>query len=303
MTNSLDPIQYVDGETGELREERVYGAGWIRWLYGTAPGRMISALVALPPFSRAYGWFQDRPSSRKKIAPFIDQYEIRMADFLPEEGASEDVPYSNFNAFFTRRVAEGARPFARGDDFPAPCDARYFAYDALNDSVSVPVKGALFKASALIGNSEWTGCFENGPGFIARLCPVDYHRYHYPDDGRLLASWRIPGALHSVNPWALAERADIFMINERQVSILETARFGKLAYVEVGATCVGKIVQTHHGERFCRGDEKGMFLFGGSTVIIIGERGRWQLDEKMVQRTREGTETYLKMGVPLAVAP
>jgi phosphatidylserine decarboxylase len=291
----------VDGETGELCEERVYGAGWIRWLYGTAFGRMISALVALPPFSRAYGWFQDRSASTKKIAPFIAQYGIRMADFLPEEGGSEEVPYSSFNAFFTRRVAEGARPFAQGHDFPAPCDARYFAYDALNDSVTVPVKGALFKASALIGNSEWADCFENGPGFIARLCPVDYHRYHYPDDGRLLAGWRIPGALHSVNPWALAERADIFMINERQVSILETVHFGKLAYVEVGATCVGRIVQTHFGETFSRGEEKGMFLFGGSTVIVIGEPGRWQLDENMVQRTREGTETYLKMGVPLAV--
>ena len=161
------------------------------------------------------------------------------------------------------------------------------------------MKGALFKASVLIGDSRWSAHFEDGPGFIARLCPVDYHRYHYPDDGRVLATWRIPGALHSVNPWALAEREDIFMINERQVSILETARFGKLAYVEVGATCVGKIVQTHFGDSFSRGEEKGMFLFGGSTVIVIGEQGRWQMEPAMVERTREGLETYLKMGAKL----
>ena len=302
MANSLDPIQYVDGETGELREELVYGAGWIRWLYGTALGRMISALVALPPFSRIYGWFQDRPSSRKKVAPFIDQYGIRMADFLPEEGAGDQQPYSSFNAFFTRRVAEGARPFAQGADFPAPCDARYFAYEALNDQVSVPVKGDLFNAIALLGESRWTSCFADGPGFIARLCPVDYHRFHYPDDGALLASWRIPGALHSVNPWALAERQDIFMINERQVSILQTERFGRLAYVEVGATCVGRIVQTHHGEHFQRGEEKGMFLFGGSTVIVIGEPGKWQVDADLLERTQAGRETYLKMGAKLAEA-
>lgn len=302
MHESRNPIHFIDGESGERCEEQVYGAAWIRWLYGTWPGRLISALVALPPFSRVYGWFQDRPCSRKKIQPFIEQFQIRMEDFLPEEGASAQVPYSSFNAFFTRGVAEGARPFAPGDDFPAPCDARYFAYGALNDAVTVPVKGALFKAGALIGDSEWTDCFENGPGFIARLCPVDYHRYHYPDDGRVLASWRIPGALHSVNPWALAERADIFMINERQVSILETAHFGRLAYVEVGATCVGRIVQTHFGETFSRGEEKGMFLFGGSTVIVIGEPGRWQPDEVLVQRTREGIETYLKLGAKLATA-
>lgn len=299
MPNSLDPIRFVDGETGELCEEQVYGAGWIRWLYGTWPGRMISALVALPPFSRIYGWFQDRPGSRRKIAPFIEQFQIRMDEFLPEEGASPEVPYSSFNAFFTRRVAEGARTFASGEVFPAPCDARYFAYEALNDAVRIPVKGSLFKASALIGDSQWAPLFEEGPGFIARLCPVDYHRYHYPDDGRVLTSWRQPGALHSVNPWALAERADIFMINERQISILETATFGRLAYVEVGATCVGRIVQTHEGETFARGDEKGMFLFGGSTVIVLGEPGRWQPEAAIAERTAAGTETYLKMGSAL----
>ncbi len=300
MTNN--PIQFVDGQTGELREEQVYGAAWIRWLYGTAIGRLISTLVALPPFSRIYGWFQDRPGSRKKIPPFIAEFDIQMADFLPEEGGSDAQPYSSFNAFFTRRVADGARPFAQGEVFPAPCDARYFAYSALNDQVTVPVKGSLFKATSLLGESQWTSHFEEGPGFIARLCPVDYHRYHYPDDGTVLDSWRIPGALHSVNPWALAERADIFMINERQVSILETERFGKLAYVEVGATCVGRIVQTHTDDSFRRGDEKGMFLFGGSTVIVIGEKGRWQIEADIVERTEQGLETYLKMGAAMGSA-
>ncbi len=302
MASSLEPIQFIDGETGALCEEQVYGAAWIRWLYGTRLGRLISVLVALPPFSRIYGWFQERPGSRRKIRPFIARFEIRMQDFLPEEGASADVPYSNFNAFFTRRVTDGARPFVQGNEFPAPCDARYFAYDSLNDSVAVPVKGSLFKASVLIGDSEWTSCFADGPGFIARLCPVDYHRFHYPDDGQVLARWRIPGALHSVNPWALAERSDIFMINERQVSILQTKHFGKLAYVEVGATCVGKIIQSHVGDTFARGEEKGMFLFGGSTVIVVGESGRWQVNGQMAERTRNGVETYLKMGARLGEA-
>ena len=299
MPDSNDPIRFFDGETGALREEQVYGGGWIRWMYGTRIGRLISALVALPPFSRIYGWLQDRPSSVKKIAPFIERFDIRMADFLPEEGASSGQGYSSFNAFFTRRVAPEARPFVAGDAFPAPCDGRYFGYSALNDSVAVPVKGTCFKASALLGDGEWSARFDNGPGFIARLCPVDYHRFHFPDDGEILTRWRIPGVLHSVNPWALAERADIFMINERVVTILDTARFGRLAYVEVGATCVGKIVQTHEGDRFRRGDEKGMFLFGGSTVIVIGEPGLWQMDAGIRERTEQGLETYLKLGAQL----
>jgi phosphatidylserine decarboxylase len=298
----LEPIRYADLDTGAVHQEAVYGGFWVRLLYGTWLGRLASSLVAAPPVSRFYGWLQDRPASRRKVAPFIEQFQIQMADFVPEQGRSAESPYSTFNQFFTRRVTDSARPFADAPSFPAPCDARYFAYDALNDAVRVPVKGALFKASALLRNQDWQSYFEDGPGFIARLCPVDYHRFHFPDDGEVLASWRIPGALHSVNPWALAFRQDIFMVNEREVTILETKSFGKLAFIEVGATCVGKIVQTYTENRFERGDEKGMFLFGGSTVIVIGERGRWTIDPAILDNTARGIETYLKMGRALGRA-
>ena len=92
------------------------------------------------------------------------------------------------------------------------------------------------------------------------------------------------------------------MINEREVTILETEHFGTLAYVEVGATCVGKIQQTHHQETFNRGEEKGMFLFGGSTVIVLGEPGKWTVDERILTHTRNGVEAYLKMGASLGTA-
>ncbi|MBV1860981.1 MAG: phosphatidylserine decarboxylase [Nannocystaceae bacterium] len=292
----LEPIRYTDLDTGAVQEEEVYGGFWVKLLYGTWPGRVLSALVAAPPFSRFYGWLQDRPRSSRKVAPFIEQFDIQMKDFLPEEGRTAESPYSTFNQFFTRRVTPDARPFAEAPHFPAPCDARYFAYNELNDAVSIPVKGAFFKASALLRNEEWQAHFEDGPGFIARLCPVDYHRFHFPDDGEVLASWRISGGLHSVNPWALAFRQDIFMLNEREVTILQTKHFGKLAFIEVGATCVGKIKQTYSDKGFSRGDEKGMFLFGGSTVIVIGEKGRWSIDPAIVENTAKGIETYLKMG-------
>ena len=297
--SKLRPIRFVDLKSGVVREEQVYGGFWIKLLYGTFLGRAISALIAAPPFSRFYGWLQDRPQSKEKVKPFIEKFDIQMSDFLPEDGRSEDDPYSTFNHFFTRRVTEDARPFAQDEQFPAPCDARYFAYSALTDEVSIPVKGAYFKASALLNHPQWNTVFEGGPGFIARLCPVDYHRFHFPDHGRTLDAWRIPGALHSVNPWALAFREDIFMMNEREVTILDTEHFGKLAYVEVGATCVGKIQQTHRASSFSRGDEKGMFLFGGSTVIVLGEPGKWTVDPRILEHTENGIEAYLKMGEAL----
>ena len=298
----LEPIRYVDVETGVTHEEQVYGGFWIKLLYGLWIGRLISALAAAPPLSRIYGWLQDRPFSRRKVRPFIEKFGIRMEDFVPEEGRSADDPYSTFNRFFTRRVAEAARPFAPAPEFPAPCDARYFAYQSLDDTVSVPVKGAFFKSSALLSSDRWNETFTDGPGFVARLCPVDYHRFHFCDDGEVLDSWRIHGALHSVNPWALAMRDDIFMINERHVTIVATQSLGKLAYVEVGATCVGKIEQTYTGTTFARGDEKGMFLFGGSTLIVIGENGCWRPDDRIIENTTRGVETYLKMGTSIGTS-
>ena len=301
--SKIRPIRFVELDSGVVQEERVYGGFWIKLLYGTLLGRAISALIAAPPFSRFYGWLQDRPKSKRKVKPFIEKFAINMNDFRPQDGRTADDPYSTFNEFFTRRVTEHARPFAQDELFPAPCDARYFAYASLTDDVSIPVKGSCFKAGALLNHPKWNAVFDQGPGFIARLCPVDYHRFHFPDSGKVLDSWRIAGALHSVNPWALAFREDIFMINEREVTILETERFGRLAYVEVGATCVGKIKQTHQGETFHRGDEKGMFLFGGSTVIVLGEPGKWVVDERILNHTNEGIEAYLKMGQPLGRSP
>ena len=298
----IKPIRYADLDTGVVQEEQVYGGFWVKLMYGNPVGRLFSAIVALPFISRFYGWLQDRPGSSQKVLPFIKDFDIQMDDFLIEEGRTPEAPFSTFNQFFTRRLSEGARPFAEGSKFPAPCDARYFAYSELNDDVRIPVKGSKFKASALLNSDEWQAHFADGPGFIARLCPVDYHRFHFPDDGEVLATWRVPGVLHSVNPWALAFRDDIFMVNEREVTILQTKNFGKLAYVEVGATCVGKIQQNYTGTKFARGDEKGMFLFGGSTVIVIGEKGRWNIDAKILENTAEGVETYLKMGRALGTS-
>jgi phosphatidylserine decarboxylase len=142
---------------------------------------------------------------------------------------------------------------------------------------------------------------KDGPLLLARLCPVDYHRYHYPDDGKTLNSYTVHGDYHSVNPLALKYRQDILIKNERRVSIVETKKFGKLAIVEVGATCVGKIIQSHDESKdFKRGDQKGYFLFGGSTVIVYGEPGKWKPSSDILKNTELGLETYIHLGDEVA---
>ena len=290
-------IIYYNAVSGKEEREEVYGERAVEFLYQNSWGNKLSEVLAFPLVSRLYGVFQDQFQSQKKIEPFVKKFNINLDDFIPEEGRTKEDPYSTFNEFFIRRFAPGRRPFEEDSRLmPAPCEARYFAYDNIDESVSIPVKGHHIRPKDLVAKEKWAGTFENGPLYIARLCPVDYHRFHFPDSGKVLDSWKAGTKLHSVNPIALKEKPGLFVENERVVTILETENFGKLAYIEVGAICVGKIVQSYLGDRFKRGDEKGYFLFGGSTVIVIGEEDKWSPSHDIIERSKKGVETYQHIG-------
>jgi phosphatidylserine decarboxylase len=289
---SRPAITFWNREKETEETEQVYGDAAIRWLYNTLPGQKLADWVLstrLP--SQAYGTFQQSPLSRRKIAPFIKEFSIPMEEF-------EDPGYKSFNDFFIRKFKPGMREFAREPGrMPAFAEARYFAWDKVSPEHTFPVKGQFMTAEALLDDASKARDFKGGPLVLARLCPVDYHRYHYPDGGVTLEHYRVPGKLHSVNPLALKYKGEIFATNERHVSILQTRNFGKLAYIEVGALCVGKIVQSHPWDKpFARGEEKGYFLFGGSTVIVLGEPGAWRPDQDILDQTAHHRETYIKLG-------
>lgn len=212
----------------------------------------------------------------------------------------ENCSFRNFNEFFIRKFRPDARKFIE-EGIPAPTEARYLGYQDASITPSMPVKGLLLAPKDILGENKFTAKFINGPVLIARLCPVDYHRFHYPVDGNTLSQYRLGNKLHSVNPIALKICPWVFTINERVVSILDTKRFGLLAYVEVGALCVGKIVQSHPIDKpFRRGEEKGYFLFGASTVIVFGEKGRWDISDDILKNTQNGLETFVRLGDTVA---
>lgn len=294
-------IKLFNRYSGQMELERVYGEGAVKWLYGSASGKIIAPLVVAPLISKIYGWLQGTNWSAGKVNPFIQNFDIQLDDFEIQQQNSQ-TPYKSFNDFFIRPFKAGKRPFVEGNQMAAFAEARYYGYEALSDSETIPVKGNFLSGPAVINSSKWTETFSGGPCLLARLCPVDYHRFHYPDNGKVLDHYRIKGQLHSVNPLALQKRPDIFIRNERVVTILETENFGKLAYVEVGAVCVGKIVQSGSLESFSRGEEKGYFLFGGSTVIVFGEPGRWIPSEDILKATRAGHEVYVHLGDEVALS-
>jgi phosphatidylserine decarboxylase len=288
--------EYWNRRRARLEREDVYGGAGVSLLYGNPLGfALTDALLVRKAVSRAYGALQSSPLTARKVAPFMRKFGVDPADFEPG-------PFRSFNEFFVRRFLPGKRSFpAEPSVMGAPCEARYFAFASLAPGDAVPVKGLRLAAEDVLGATPGKERFAGGPCLLARLCPVDYHRFHYPDSGRTTHVHAEAGALHSVNPLALQRKPDLFLANERRISVLETESFGLLAYVEVGALMVGRIVQTHPPEvPFRRGDEKGYFLFGGSTVLVYGEKGAWTPTEDLLEHTGAGREVLVELGQPVA---
>lgn len=302
MENSL--IHFINRKTGQQEVEKIYGDGVIRFFYQNDFGKKVNFILANHFVSKLYGHLQDLNSSGKKVPDFVKKFNINTQDY--QKGSFSNQPFElsfkSFNEFFIRKFKDQKRVFNQDSSImPAFCESRYFGFKENTENLTLPVKGKFLKAEDLLADSKLGLDFKQGPILVARLCPVDYHRYHYPADGKTLTSYQIPGGLHSVNPFALRYKQDIMIKNERRVSILETKDFGKLAYIEVGATCVGKIVQTFNEDNnFSRGDEKGYFLFGGSTVIVLGEKGKWCPSEDILTNTQKGLETLVELGQEIA---
>jgi phosphatidylserine decarboxylase len=298
-------ISYFNRSTQTIETEHVYGDNAIKFIYDNAIGRLLAPIVASKPLSQLYGSYQDWAISKNKVPPFVKNFNIDLSIYKAgsQASAKKENSYQSFNEFFIREFEDGQRNFVIDDTkMPAFSEARYFGHDSINDEVDIPVKGKLLNAKDLLGGSTWSATFEGGPLLVARLCPVDYHRYHYPLAGKTLDSFQIQGQYHSVNPLALKAKPEIFIINERRASILQTEKFGKLAYIEVGAAMVGKIIQSHDENKpHAKGDQKGYFLFGGSTVILLGEKGKWRPSDDILSNTKAGIETYLHLGDEVAL--
>ncbi len=294
-------LHIINRETGRKEKENVYGGKLVNWLYGTNTGSIFLQILCKAPLSKLYGYIQNSEYSAGKINPFIQDFDIPMEEFVTEPEPDKR-PYRTFNDFFIRKFKQGKRNFTtQKSKMPAFAEARYLGFRRISTEKSYPVKGLYLTPEKIISDERWYPKFNGGPMLIARLCPVDYHRFHFPDTCKIIDTFRVSGNLHSVNPAALIRKPDIFSTNERQVTILKTENFGYLAYIEVGALCVGKIVQTHTHNHANRGDEKGYFLFGGSTVIVMGEKNTWVPSSDILNHTKNRVETYIKLGNEVGV--
>jgi phosphatidylserine decarboxylase len=288
------PIEFYNRHTAEVETESVYGEAFLRWAYGNPLGRLtVAVAVKRLWFSRWYGWRMDRPASREKVAPFIRDYGVDSTEF-----AADVESYGSFNEFFYRTLKPSARPIAAGESVAVfPADGRHLAIADVSAADSFYIKGQRFDLAKFLGSQALATEFDGGSILISRLCPVDYHRFHFPVAGTASAARVLDGSLRSVSPLALRRKLSILWENRRMLTEVKSDAFGKMIVMEVGATCVGGMHQTYQPDTAVqKGADKGYFSFGGSCVTTVYKKGALRLDDDLLEQAALGREVYAKMG-------
>jgi len=296
----VEPIRYFNRHTGAMETEQVYGERFLRWAYGNPLGALaLTALIKRPVFSKWYGRRMSTLRSAARIAPFIARYGLDPAEF-----ADPPESFASFNEFFYRKLKPAARPID-SDDASAvfPADGRHLGFARASAIGGVFVKGQRFDLPALLGDAALAARYADGTLVLSRLCPVDYHRFHFPLAGTPGPTRMIEGPLFSVSPLALRQHLSYLWTNKRTLTRLETLRFGTVLLLEIGATCVGSINQTFTaGSPVAKGAEKGYFAFGGSSTLTLFEPGVIRLEDDLRDHSATQTELYAQVGSRLGVA-
>ena len=265
--------------------------GFLRFLYRNVFGRLLLRLLMARWVSRLSGAFLDSRLSKPMIKRFIKKNGIDLSLYEKEE-------YRNFNDFFTRRIRPELRPIEKDPDaFVAPCDGLLSVYPIEQGSV-YPIKQSEYTLADLLADEKLAEDFDGGVCLVFRLCVHHYHRYAFADGGKPILNKYIKGKFHTVRPIALRLHP-VFKENAREVTLYESDNFGKMAQIEVGAMLVGKIENKPMGERFARGEEKGRFLYGGSTVVVLVGKDCVNFPKELFDATNEGKEVPVEMGMKL----
>ncbi len=289
-------ISYIDRQSGETKTEVVPGEGVMKWLYSTSTGEAALHLLVKRKFvSELGGWYMDTRLSAKRIHKFVVENNIN----LEECKISNPNEFATFNNFFYRELKADARPI--GKNIISPADGKIIAFQSLNNISSFFVKGFKFTIKTFLQDKNLANNYADGAMAIIRLAPADYHRFHFPAGGNVSASKSIKGYYFSVSPLALRGSLKNFCENYREYCILETKQYGDILIADVGATMVGSITQTYKANTDVKkGDEKGYFAFGGSTLVLLFEKDKITFDDDLISNTKNGMETYIKMGESIA---
>ena len=263
--------------------------GFLKALYGGSLSWLLPLLSA-KWVSNVAGSFMDSRLSTPFIKGFIESNGIDMTEYPVQK-------YRSFNHFFTREILAEKRPGRRSsapEDLISPADSRLTVYP-IGDDLTFRIKYGTYSAASLVGDKALAEEYKGGWCMVFRLSVDDFHRYCFFDSGSMGETRRIECKYYTVQPIALRSH-DYFKENVREVTVLHTDHFGKALCIEIGATFVGRICNRKGISRFERGEEKGMFEFGGSTVVLLLKKDATLLDSDILDNSEKGAETRVRIG-------
>jgi len=256
------------------------------FLYKNIFGRMVLSLATKRFVSSIAGHYMNKKISTRHIDNFIKDNKLDMSDYPKRE-------YKSFNDFFAREIDLNKRPCSGSKrDFVSPADSKLLVYKIDKDK-KFKVKEKYYTLKEILRDDNLANKYQNGYFLVFRLSVDCYHRYHFIDDGKVIKEKKINGKFHTVGP-IVFDHAKVFSENQREYSVLKTSNFGEIIQMEVGALMVGKIIN-HKVNAFKKGDEKGYFLFGGSTVVIIVKENEIEIDEDIIENSNKGIETRVNV--------
>ncbi|MDU2491063.1 MAG: phosphatidylserine decarboxylase [Clostridium celatum] len=287
-------IQIYNRQTNKYDTEDVAGGKYIKWAYESPIGKsFVELFIKRKLFSKLYGNYCDSKFSTKKINSFIKNFNINTDIFTDDPS-----DFKSFNDFFIRKLTPEARPINKNKNtLISPGDGRLLAYTNININSLIQVKGITYSLSELIEDNPIANEYAGGTCLVLRLCPTDYHRLHFIDNGIAEKSNIVKGNYYSVNPTALERVPKLYCQNKREWCIFHSENFGDVILLEVGATCVGSIIQSYEpNQKVTRGDEKSYFKFGGSTTIVFFKPNTVNIDDDILIQSSFGFETKVNMG-------
>ncbi len=267
---------YYDLKTDTYLKEK--DSKTLKFLYNSLLGRCILKVLTTKLVANMYAKYMNSSLSKHKIKKFIKQNNIQMNEY-------EEKEFKSFNDFFIRNIKTNKRKIE--DGLIAVCDSKLSVYKITNDS-KLYIKNSVYDVKELIQEKH-----NYKYALVFRLSVDDYHHYIFPDDGEVIKKKTINGILHTVQPIAF-KKYKVFHENQREVTFLKCKNLGNVCYIEVGAMFVGKIVNENKKE-FKKGEEKGHFEFGGSTVILLLEKDL-NINSKIIENSKNDIETIVKLG-------
>jgi len=275
-------MKLYDRKTKEIKE--IKDSKLIKALYTTIIGRLALKIITKKPISSFNSFFIKRKISKLYINKFIKNNNIDISEY-------EEKNYKSFDDFFIRKIKPEKRPIAR-QGLIAICDAKLMVYP-INKDLQLHIKNSVYSLKELM-KEEVKKEYKGGKCLVFRLTANDYHHYYYLDDGKLVNKKSIDGVLHTVNPLAF-DNYQVFLENQREVSILKTKNYDEVIQIEVGALNIGKI-NNYQKETFKRGEEKGYFSFGASTIILLFKKDVIKIEKDIEKYSKQEIETRVLFG-------